>query len=61
MNVSSRNETYRDPLDTHVLFGTLDAEFENERGKLLHARIEPVNVEDIAEYDDLRHEVSMRE
>lgn len=42
-------------LDAHALFSTLDAEFENERSKFLHARIEPDDVEDIAEYYDLQH------
>ena len=40
-------------LDTHALLRALDAEFENERGKLLHTRIKPDDVEDIAEYHDL--------
>jgi len=44
-----------DLLDTHALFGTLDAEFENECSALLHTRIEPVDVEDITKDHDLQH------
>jgi hypothetical protein len=47
-----------DLLDTHALFGTLDAEFENECSELLYTRVKPFNVEDIAEYHDLQRQIS---
>jgi hypothetical protein len=54
-SVSVGNGSVReiDILDTHALFGAVDAEFENTRSEFLHASIEPIDVKDIAEDHEL--------